>query len=248
MNLPRPYVGVSGVSNIIEAQKIRDLFLEHNFSSSGKAQGAIGLCLTADILKERQAPPPRYIVPQLLNSFFELPQDFGFICIHYTPDALYPLEDQIAVIVENIGVTLPTLVIQINNFIPQASTFENLKATYPFIKFILQISSSEELVEFGSCFFSVLLDESRVTGRKIDVRQQIDSIETIHQMFSKIEIGVAGGMKAENLLETLHFFVRNLNNSMNVSIDAESGLRDEKDKLSMKEVKKYISEASKFYG
>lgn len=247
MNLSQPYVGISGVNDFNSAQRIRAFFLENGFSSFAAAQGAIGLCMTADILMEKCIPSSRYIVPHALNSFYELPQDFGFICLHYTPDPFLSLEDQMAVIIKNIDMRKAAPIIQINNFIPSGFVLKNLKTLYPSIRFILQISDSKNLAGVSPYLFSALVDDSRGTGRRGDINQQAASIMDIHRKFPSVGVGIAGGINGGNVLKTLNVLTEKLGKPLNVSIDSESGLRDAEDNLRIEKVRHYISEASRFY-
>lgn len=243
-----PYVGVSGVGSVIEAREIRSFFLEHNLARSGKAQGGIGVCLTAEILTGRALPPPRYISLEDLSAFYKIPQDFGFVCVHYTPDLSLSLKEQLTEIVKGADVEEASFpVIQINNCIPDAYDLQEITSAFPSVRFIMQVSDLSCLSEAHSCVFSMLLDESRGRGLAADMGKQAAAISALRQRFGGVKTGIAGGIHAGNVFDALSFLRQELGLPFDVSVDSESGLRDERDNLSMPKVARYISEASRLY-
>lgn len=122
------------------------------------------------------------------------------------------------------------------------SSFERISRVLPISRFILQASSAQIgqldpkefakiLRAYSTNVSTVLLDDSSGTGKPLDPQQLRPYIDAVYRQNDMPSVAVAGGLNPANVgfkLEGL------LADYPNLSIDAETGLRDNYDKANPK--------------
>lgn len=132
--------------------------------------------------------------------------------------------------------------VQINLSWPEPENINQIKACYPKLKTILQVSdftSLEERIERYNTDY-VLIDASRGRGIEFDVDKAIKVYNAINKSNSAL-IGFAGGLSPENVRERVYSIRKKLD-TRDFSIDAEGRLRTGK-YIDIRKVEKYLKEA-----
>jgi phosphoribosylanthranilate isomerase len=86
---------------------------------------------------------------------------------------------------------------------------------------------------------ALLIDPSRGRGVEFDTEVSVNLFNKLKSLTRGISIGFAGGLTPENVNEKIIELKKKLR-SNKFSLDVESGIRNEKDELEIRKVRKYI--------
>jgi hypothetical protein len=176
--------------------------------------------------------------------------------VHYNTDKPDTLCQQM---VELTGLGGPDLHgYQLNIPWPPVTELSRYRRRFPEIKIVLQISqtslqmvdsSAPDLAdklarEYAGLVDYILLDPSAGYGIPLDSRWAAEYLQVLHEADLGMGLGVAGGLgpSSLDLVEPL------INDFPDLSIDAESRLRDEDDRLDTGKARDYIGKARQLFG
>jgi phosphoribosylanthranilate isomerase len=140
-------------------------------------------------------------------------------------------------------------IIQINNFQPRLiPQLRKIKNALPEVAIILPVAHNfknfntiRNLEKIG-LVDAILIDSSKGRGIEFDVKKSVVLFNKLRVLTKKVSIGFAGGLNPKNVNRKIVQLKKGLG-SNKFSLDVESGVRNEEDKLEIKRVKKYIYNA-----
>lgn len=192
--------------------------------------------------------PSLYQVPQLLEA---IPKNAMPTIHHCTDNRDFYLELDKVLSYDNIYDKRLCTAIQLNQRLPKISELEKTIKKYPDLNIILQLepmdlatpkNTGKKLNEYSGLIDYVIIDPSRGVGITLDINNSLEVLKEIK--INAIPV-IAGGLNSQNIKEVITFFRKEYGN--NFCIDAEGKLRDENDKLNIKKMQSYITEAYKGY-
>jgi len=259
--MKRSYFGIVGFISSKEVKKfdekinyvkngksVRDLLL-----SAGK-KIMIGVHVNLQSLNGYVSTNPnRYPLFDDVSKLF-LSDELYLNTIYYNSDDLKNLSRQLHQLAQ-----IPNLsTIQLEMAWPDIDVVRDIKRSFPNLEIILQIGSAAyyEVGNSPSSLYSrielyknfidgVLIDIRRGPGMLEDVNNElIKVVVDIHSRFSgKIGVAISGGLCADsvmNLIKVVEFIKSTEFGTKNLSVIAESLIKDEKDQLSINEALKFI--------
>lgn len=246
-NKAYPYIGAVGIKNREEAIAVAEIIKDLNYRRAGYFM-QIGVQVTPrvinDVSKEsnRRLPDNLTEVADIFECTREILGDV-FNVVHYSERDKTKIVDRIEQIFDKTGIFSAGLcrAVQLNGYLNEikVNDLERIKKNYHQLKIIMQINSEMmKILEFNgaatilsrlrsiSRFIDyVLIDPSGGEGRKIKVWKSIVLAKMIKKEIPDLGVGFAGGLDWDNVNFTV-LKIRQLLQSKNFSIDAESGLRD----------------------
>ncbi len=247
MNKAPQYVGVSGITTIAE----RDAILEMWPKTAPPMSLMLGFLASQKTLNggECNARSPK--VENIKYLFSDDPKVINLVH-YYTPDTS-DLCNQLLRLTDmdreypNYGVQLNCCwppIEQLQNF--SQSSLRSLSASRQWgsrgTRVVLQLGSkalqtcdTKKLYPYQGLVTDVLIDPSGGKGKDLVLKYLPQLIEMIQECLPDIRVVIAGGLCADALLQYADIICR-----YGLSIDAEGKLRNENDKLSFDEVKKYL--------
>lgn len=252
----KPYVGITGFMSRKEA--ISSLAVWENLGITNRLL-AIGVLVSWKTLNGYSASNPnRYPdVGEIREIFRKHPHVLNLI--HYNSKYEDGLSDQLVELTEFGGRKCHGL--QLNIAWPPAFELLKWREKFPKLRLVLQISREVQeeikgdlrmlaarICEYGESITDVLIDPSQGRGEKINVEKAQEALSIIRDVCNEeaemgIGFGVAGGLHGGNLRE-LKSLMREF---PNLSIDAESMLRDGRDNLDRGLAKYYLQGAGKVF-
>lgn len=251
--MSQPYIGITGFMSSREVASVLEVMPE----SSNRL-------LMQGVLASRKGifeglpnnRPNRY--PEEKNIAGIFVNDPCALClIHYHTDEPETLFNQMRVITDHAMVHFQGF--QLNVSWPPAIAMERYRRDYPEMQIVLQIGSEalrrvrnspEKLVrkvmnEYAGSADYILLDASSGHGKPLDaasVRNYLEALraEGAEEIFGLV---VAGGLSAA----TLHLIEPLVQDFPDISIDAESCLRDKDDHLDIAAAKDYVKKALQMF-
>jgi len=250
-----PYIGITGFTDRAEVEHALNFFPED--SSRRLMVGVLGSNHTLLHGKERPHTPDRYPHAYDVPSIFtDDPRCLNFI--HYTTTEPTKIVAEIDQVVALAGPNLHG--IQLNIWLPWPKWFAEIKQRHPQLLLVLQLNQSlmsfagnramspREMAVNASNYEAdyVLIDRSSGTGALIgnDTGVIVEQFyDTTIVEYRKMMVGIAGGLSADTLPHIADILKRH----PEVSIDAESCLRDAGDQLDPKKVEQYLTAAHAVY-
>ncbi len=256
----KPYIGISCITSVVEAEFVAKIFLQNGFSKKANYQGAIGYAITWKILRKKHSTNTRYVSVENLFSTMSQNTDFGMNVVHFVPEPNTHsqfIDDMKALFLQT-GIYNNAICRNLQlNYASSISSdaLKEVKHIFPDLKIIFQIGYEEiytkhadnfikNLQSYAPCIDAVLIDPSQGTGTGIELDTvHISSLlKKLQMQFSKLQIGFAGGLKVSNLEKNLKKFSQLTNNFF--SFDIESGVRSaEDDTLNLISVDEFIKSA-----
>lgn len=252
----KPYVGITGFMNRKEA--ISSLAVWENLGITNRLL-AIGVLVSWKTLNGYSASnPKRYPdVGKIQEIFRKHPHVLNLI--HYNSKYEDGLGDQLIKLTAFGGRRCHGL--QLNITWPSAFELLKWQEKFPKLRLVLQISKKAQketngdlrmlaarICEYGESITDVLIDPSQGRGEKMRVEKAQETLSIIRDVCNEeaemnIGLGVAGGLHGGNLRE----FKSLKCEFPNLSIDAESLLRDGRDNLDRGLAKYYLQGAGKVF-
>jgi hypothetical protein len=176
--------------------------------------------------------------------------------VHYNTNEPHSLSQQL---VELTGLGGPYFHgYQLNIAWPPVTELSRYRSRFPEMKMVLQINqkslemvdySAQDLVdklgqEYAGLVDYILLDLSAGYGIPLDPQWAVENLKVLQEANLGMGFGVAGGLSAS----TLDRIAPLINDFPDLSIDAESLLRDKDDCLDIDQAKDYIGKALRLFG
>jgi hypothetical protein len=243
----QPYIGVAGVTTHDQRVTIETL-AEEVFARSGR-KTMIGVLGTARFWMDNE--PPKY--PARYPPLLEVPMLFSdsrhvINAIHFASADDDLLAAQLHEILE--ASCYMAQVVQLNRrSLPPLSQLQDFRQAHPDVKVLLQISratldqvgrTSKGLVlalrPLAKSLDGILLDESGGTAHPFSHFGSQPYLEAIRGAYPDISLAIAGGfgpLRLDGVYATIKEF-------SDVSWDAETGLRDQRDALDLSRVEQYL--------
>lgn len=242
-----PYFGIAGVSDPGEIHMITSTMPTRMRDKRFSHRLAIGVLATAATMAGRQASKPKRYPP--IDAWRKLvpPPDLGFTLLHYGFKSGDP-DEQLA------KIQLPGEFrgIQWNVPLDVAASKAHIEALAPWtgLRVVLQLRlegepTADRLITIARAHLArgavtdVLLDASAGKGRPMNVEYVAGILKRFFGWFrDEIGIGVAGGLRPGSMAHVSNW----LKLYPRLSVDIESGARDEDDCLSVSASVQYLSE------
>ena len=230
-----PYVGITGFTAPEEVAWALRSF------PPGRRHLMVGVLVsdrTLEGLPEEQHPRRHPPVADLPTLFPEDPRAFNVVHFHTrTPEALAAQADRL------IALSGPRLHgLQVNLHETPAEELRKIRARHPALALILPLRSpapdlASRFVEQDARLVDVaLFDLSAGRGLLVDPGQARSALEEIEARMPGVALAVAGGLGPD----TIHRVHLLLERFPDLSIDAESRLRDAEDRLDPERVAEYL--------
>lgn len=250
----RPYISVTGVTNLQEANVLAETF-SRCLPPSFTHQGAVGYLVTL-----------RTLYPDVLQLPTLLAQTGNIVLntIHYSTRTSEGLSGQVKKLfgLGNIYHDKLCQALQLNVRWPDVNQVEEIKTALPELRIILPLSpwilrrqTREEIADrvgdYGDLLDFILIDPSGGKGTTFEASWVAPYYRLLKYYFPEKQIIVAGGFNEANVPLRLALITRALM-SGEFGIDAESGLRDRSTgdhygKLSLTKAVRYIEAAVAFF-
>lgn len=249
------YVGITGITSVAEAVTIAFKFKESGFPTKTH-DAMIGL-----LVSPRNLEPDWYSTrypslgeyPKILKAIQSVDTNL-FKTLHIDEKNTSNWRNDLGELVRTIG---PSLIdgVQINVMHPHPMDLCVIKRAFPHLRIIMQYSSDffdldiddamREVRPYIKNVSHILIDPSRGRGLKIDPKVACEHYAKLRQIYPDTCVGFAGGFSPDNISTYLVKFQEVAGNTK-FSLDIESGVRDEDDRLVMKKASDYISTSSDF--
>jgi len=249
--MKKPYIGITGFMTPYEVLKILK-----NVPASFNRLIMIGVLSNFDILSGLENTRyNRY--PKLKNIadiFIENPRVFNVI--HYHTKDSNTLLKQLLEMTKFGGSNLHGF--QLNITWPSPAVLKEYRSKYPDKQIVLQIGqdafdiiehSSKQLTkkitkEYIGLVDYILLDTSQGRGQLLKTKVAHGYLSALNDENMDIALGVAGGLSPSTLVDIIEPLVEEF---PDISIDAESRLRDENNSLDIGLAKAYIKTAMSLF-
>jgi hypothetical protein len=241
----KPYVGITGVTSKKEADDLLRRFPGENPASRLLMIGV--LAKEPDSTNPVGQHPNRYPAPEAIADIFpDDPRALGMI--HYNGKAtgmllarqLYELEKRGGPNLKGFQLNIPW---------PHPKAIAMYKDLSPHMKIVLQIGIAAmaayendpdrialAVIDYDDAIDYVLVDPSCGQGRTLDIQHTLSVLHMVRKFSPGINLGVAGGL-AHETLRSLQPIIEEF---PDISIDAETKLRDEDDRLDPWKAEMYI--------
>ncbi len=247
----RPYIGITGFTNEMEIDHAMDYYYKYQRETGHQLM--IGVLLSKSVVDlgihpkpERRARyPPLDAIPGLLEH---ATGDVNVMrTVHYNTRGA--VLDEIGTIMNKMGWKGLVDAFQLNvpfpPFVPEEA--RSLKKAYPGLKIIIQLKGSDisrfslshvckaiALIEADH----VLIDSSGGKGKNVDMKQSSSVFNKVTRS-TKAIAGFAGGFGDHNVQARVEEYKRILGTRI-FSVDAETHVRDAKDRMDDDRVHGYI--------
>lgn len=258
-----PYIGITGFMRSYEVKLILDTFVKSRpliknsfyqtlFQGENDRILMVGVLASVKTLYGKTNKwPNRYPKIEDIKNIFLCNPSHLLNLVHYSTGHIETLYPQLALLTEIAGPNCDGF--QLNIAWPDADEMSVFKKRYPYKKIVLQVgrkaldianavinleshlSSYEGLIDY------VLFDPSGGRGEPFDTGEMHHCLKVAQKCLKGVGIGVAGGLSAE----TLDNLQPILGDFPDISIDAESRLRNENDHLVLSKAEFYIKKAFK---
>ena len=233
------YIGATGVSNaneVLEVKKIVDEFTKNQVLSDNK-QAMLGYLVSDKTLNGGIPENLRYPHFKDLPAMLSAAGDKIFTAIHYYTKDADILANQIIKIFDYKDIYENDLcrAFQLNMAWPNVHAIEEIKLSYPDIRFILSLTNdaisgktpesiAEKTTEYKGLADYVLIDPSGGAGKPFNIEHsaQIYCELEVNQIID--HIGFAGGFNPVNVGPILEELIGHIG-TKDISIDAERGVR-----------------------
>ena len=241
--MSKPYIGITG---FMDKKEVETMIKSIAFETS--RQLMIGVLVSNKTINgEKNNHPTRYPLRERLGQIF-IKHPMVINMIHYYTDDQTDLCNQLLDIVMATAGSCDG--IQLNMPWPNHEELEKFKELCPDKKIVLQINrkmlesspnhlSMRCLYEYNNLVDYILFDASGGRGLELDVDFLLPFIKMFECISEEINLVVAGGLKSNNLSQLKPL----VDIYPNLSIDAESCLRDENDDLVIIKARNYFHEA-----
>ncbi len=251
---PQPYIGVTGFMNIAEVTEAQTAF-SASFLNKNRLL-MVGVLASAKTLAgQKNKYPRRYPDVTQIKNIFTPGQHQVLNLIHYATDNPDSLNDELLALNEIGGPFFHGF--QLNIAWPPPSELEKYRLRDSRSRVVLQIGGAamdkvlncpnciaRKIFEYRHLITDILLDASGGKGKPLNPAKAREYLLAIKELLPNIGCGVAGGLGPP----PLHLLNPLFKEFTSLSFDAESGLRNAEDNLSLPLVKEYLEQASQMIG
>ena len=251
--MERPFLGITGISEKEDINKCFKALGRYNYFSRIPSHNIMFGFLMNNTFKSQKkhyisSIEKLFDLLPLVNSISKLNRVFKVIHFnsprHDFSKEISSLLHTRSLLLSN-GMELNELIdgIQLNIVNPLPIELSNIKAEFPNLKIIFQLSDFDntDLERYGIDFDYLLIDKSRGKGKGIDLRASnyVSFYKKLNEKYPNIIF--AGGFGGDNVKDRVKRIVEILGNG-SFSVDAQSLLRNkEKNELDQGKVNEYIS-------
>lgn len=229
----KKFIGVTGITNLYEAKEVHRTYLQHDSVRNKKAL-MFGIVIAEKKLNDR------YVEKEELLKILEFTKDKGINFLHYSPNKEQVSLRDVCNLLDSIIDCVPFIdCLKINSTISIAD-IKALKKSYPNLHIALKVPKRNE-TENNTEAIDFIQDYSYFASIfYIDPRDKAD-VKLFHELAKKnFHFCIAGGTGPKYLEDT----IKKLKASRSsFSTDVEAGIRDNKDRLDMLKLDKYIEKA-----
>ena len=248
------YIGLTGLTTVYQVEYTLEVFKKLKLGLNSNPMGMIGFLISPRNLKSDWYSS-RYPRLDLFHPMLEKARDKAFTTLHIdeksTSNWLFSFTQLVDKVTKVDRYKVHELVkgFQINVKHPNPLDICTLRETYPGVKIILQYASDflnldldmaiDDLGSYRNCIDYILIDPSRGWGLNLDIEKAINNYNGITREFPGLKIGFAGGFKPSTIKDIIDNLCNGLE-SLDFSIDIETGLRTESDQLDLLKVYQYL--------
>jgi hypothetical protein len=244
------YVGVTGIKSVSDARAVLGLFEKHGFTMQSCKIPMIGILVSGrmlDVTWESERYPRIDVLGEIISEI----DGKAFCTVHVDNKPRSKWCDEILAIEAYLS-GMDVGGIQINVKHPLPGEIARLKKEFhKDVSIIMQYSddfiskdpkkAAADFSAYAHLVDYVLIDPSRGQGLEINAGKALSHYTELKKHFD-IGIGFAGGFTSANIGKYIEKFKKHVGGS-NFSIDVETGVRDNKNDLSIKMVDEYLSSA-----
>lgn len=264
-NPEKPYIGVTGIARISEAETITQAFVNAGLTEENSShQGMIGLLTSKKTLRSNFSGTTRHPSLAGIRRIFQASQGKAFNTVHYSTYHESDLSQQLRSLLEPTGLYTDQLCqgVQFNIPWPPTIELERIKKLFPNLKIIIQLgprvlseNSPEDIVRnltpYQELIDYSLIDPSGGRGALFEASLVVPIYRQIRRAYPTLPIVFAGGFDAKNVSSRLWLLSQAIG-TRDFSIDAEEGLRVRQEIqtetiLGTFRTTKYISRAALFF-
>lgn len=262
----KPYIGVTGVANIKQAETISQAFIEAGLArSDSKHIGMMGFLASPKTLSPNFQGTVRYPTTETIRQITEQIGNNAFNVLHYHTYRVSNLGAQLEHLFGESGLYPDRLCqgVQLNLAKPPIGELAKTRLSFPHLKIILQLGprvlteqTPEEIVEHLAPYVELinyaLIDPSGGRGRVFQINKVAPVHNRISAAYPNLPLAFAGGFDARNAQARLWLLFQTIGTT-NFGIDAEGGLRIQHhdrelpSPLSTIKAYRYIQNAAEFF-
>ncbi len=254
MPRPAPYLSVSALTKKDDVLSVTKAFHDAGFSLSSPCLPVVGFLLSQGEQSLKKRWPKRYadpaMLPELLTACTHI-----LPAIHYEAPNAGSIAGELTALLRTIAGAHPSPMLQVNTELSDdlVKQLDRLHQEFPTLPIILQLrpgllgmrdpdTIAKTLLPCAPNIRRILIDPSCGVGTALDLTFASALYRTCKTLLPDVGIGFAGGLSGRNLNDVLTSLIETLG-SHDFSIDAESGLRGERDELDLAAVAAYIRAA-----
>jgi len=259
-----PYIGVTGVENPIQVERMISVYnSEKGDLPHLLAIGGIVSYKTLIGIKDKPIVLTKNTIEEIYRKLKNLSNPNVLFALHYFTKPLKEIRPELQekakqVVEKSLPQQISLLIdelyreskpsfqigVQINIPWPKPEDITQVRAMYPKLRIILQVSEfsqlEEKIKEYGDNIDYVLIDPSRGRGIELDINEAA-RLYTLIDSISSAKVGFAGGFSPENVEERITSLKEKLGKN-DFCIDAQTGLRSG-EYLDMEKVERYLRKA-----
>ncbi|HCU90412.1 MAG TPA: hypothetical protein DGR97_10730 [Gammaproteobacteria bacterium] len=224
--MQKPYVSICGVRTRNQAQSLRKLFVQLQYTTH---IGALGFVTSTDSLTGQRFP--QFLT---LSELFPLLQKASIDnIIHHCSSEPSNIAEEVAQILSYGGIYEKGLcrTIQLNNGLIAIQTLKKIKERFENLRIVLSIDKEamsnpnllSEIKNRQRYLTYFLIDPSYGTGTAFDIKKCVDIFQPLVENFPHIVGGFAGGLTANTVKNVVQEIQRN--NIRSFSLCVDSGVR-----------------------
>lgn len=265
-NPEKPYVGVTGITRVREAEAIAEIFVTEGLAEEASSHnGMIGLLASQRTLSRNFQGRIKYPTLERILEIFAITKGRAFNTLHYHTYRSATLAHQLEELLGQRGLYSDRLCqgVQLNISWPPPAEVEKIRMTFPDLKIILQLGPKvltendpeyivANLAPYQELINYVLIDPSGGRGRVFKVNTIAPTSNQIREIHPDLPLVFAGGFDGRNVRTRLWLLYQTVGIT-NFGIDAEDGLRvRQRNKqlltpLSIPRARRYVQNAALFF-
>lgn len=260
----RPYIGVTGISEIYEAEVIAQTFPQA-LPESSSHQGMTGYLVSLHTLNGDKEKVTKYPYINNLPDLLRVTRTASLNTIHYRTPERATLAEQVAKLFDKSYIYADGLcqTLQLNIAWPDPDQIEKIKKIMPAMRFILALTPKivlresrfeieDKLTDYRDIVDYVLIDPSGGIGEAFESNAVLPLYTSAKDIMRNQIVALGGGFNEKNVKIRLAE-ISELLRTKQFAIDAEGGLRDKTTSnphagiLSLERAVGYINNAAAFF-
>lgn len=257
---PKPYVGITGPSNVGEVELIIDEFQNAGYTMDSAHVPMLGYLIAYRTLVGKPMKNKRYPKFEELKGMLEKANGKAFTMIHYYSNEK-GLAEQVLKLFYELYDSKLCRALQLNIAWPKIEELEGIKKAYfPELQIVFSATNEvlqgktarqvvDNIIKYDKLIDYVLIDPSSGKGLEFNVENSIAVYNELKNRMPQVTVGFAGGLTGDNVIKRVNGIIE-ATKITDFCIDAEGGLRDKlsdtfgDDVLNINKVRQYLQQTS----